>query len=93
MFAYLHGKTLRDNGTPDTFWTVKVPMSDKPMPHHIQGLSYTATGYGNRIPTRNMVFFNGSWRRVYCRIFSNIGTCYIGTWATVGEQITVREAE
>ena len=41
-------------------------------------LSYTASGYGSRIPTESMVRFNGRWRRVYCYIFSNSGTCYIG---------------
>ena len=42
------------------------------------GLSFTASGYGRRIPTRYMVRHNGKWRRVYCCIYSNIGTCYIG---------------
>lgn len=42
------------------------------------GLSYTASGYGRRIPTCYQVHVNGRWRRVYCSIRSNIGTCYIG---------------
>ena len=42
------------------------------------GLSYTASGYGRRIPTRYMVQVNGKWRRVYCCQISNAGTCYIG---------------
>jgi hypothetical protein len=44
-----------------------------------QGLSYTATGYGQKIPTTTMVKLPDSnrWRRVYCCIFSNIGTCYV----------------
>ena len=43
------------------------------------GLQFTATGYGNRIPTPDMVRLPGSkrWRRVYCHISSNIGTCYV----------------
>ena len=42
------------------------------------GLSYTAAGYGSKIPTRYMVrTVNQKWRRVYCVIFSNIGTCYV----------------
>lgn len=45
--------------------------------HHLAGLSWTATGYGRRIPTSRMVRWKGIWRRVYCVIFSNIGTCYI----------------
>lgn len=43
-----------------------------------QGLSYTASGYGNKIPTAWMVrTTDNRWRRVYCCIHSNIGTCYV----------------
>lgn len=48
-----------------------------PMRHHKAGLSYTASGYGDKIPTEFMVRYLGRWRRVYCRIFSNIGTLFI----------------
>ena len=50
----------------------------KPLWWQDRGLSFTATGYGKRIPTRHLIQFNGRWRRVYCCIFSNIGTLYIG---------------
>ncbi len=50
----------------------------KPMPHHKLGLSYTATGYGSKIPTEYMVkTIDNKWRRVYCCIFSNSGTLYV----------------
>ena len=49
-----------------------------PMAHHLAGLTWTASGYGARIPTPYMVRVHGKWRRVYCRIYSNIGTCFIG---------------
>ena len=42
-----------------------------------QGLLYTATGYGSKIPTQYKAFINGKFRRVYCRIFSNTGTCFV----------------
>ena len=44
-----------------------------------QGLTYTRTGYGRKLPTNNMVRLPGDkkWRRVYCCIYSNIGTCYV----------------
>ena len=42
-----------------------------------QGLQYTASGYGSKIPTQYKAFVNGKFRRVYCRIFSNIGTCFV----------------
>jgi len=57
---------------------VEVESKESPLWWQEKGLSYTATGYGKRIPTRYMVCYNGKWRRVYCAIYSNIGTCYIG---------------
>lgn len=44
-----------------------------------RGLYETATGYGNKLTTRYMINFEGRDYRVYCRIFSNSGTCYIVT--------------
>ena len=35
------------------------------------------TGYGDKIPTQYLVFIEKKWRRVYCRQYSNIGTCYV----------------
>ena len=80
MEAYLKHKC------PDNtcFRTESVPVKIEPMPHHKRGLSWTATGYGVRIPTEYMVKVNNRWRRVYCRIFSNIGTLYIGKSAKDG---------
>jgi len=49
-----------------------------PMRVHELGLLQTASGYGKRIATATMVHYRGKWRRVYCCIYSNIGTCYIG---------------
>lgn len=39
----------------------------------------TSSGYGNKIPTSYLARTeeNGKFRRVYCRIFSNIGHCYV----------------
>lgn len=45
-----------------------------------KGLTYTATGYGKKIPTPYMIRYgypSPIWRRVYCRIFSNSGTLYV----------------
>ena len=50
---------------------------DKPLPWQERGRQYTATGYGRKIPTERMIRFAGKLRRVYCCIFSNVGTCYI----------------
>lgn len=49
----------------------------EPMFHHINNLSFTDSGYGNKIPTRYMVLIGDRWCRVYCRIFSNAGTNYV----------------
>lgn len=54
-----------------------LPLIDAPMAHHVRGLSYTRTGYGKRIPTRYKLAYNGRLYRVYCCIFSNVGTCFI----------------
>lgn len=47
-------------------------------PHTKAGRSYTATGYGFRIPTRFMVVVNGKRRRIYSCRFSNQETLFIG---------------
>lgn len=89
---YLHGKTLYPNGRTDTLWTRQVKAKHAPLPHHLAGLQYTATGYGSAIPTEYMVMFNGRWRRVYCCIYSNSGTLYLKPGRHQGqyEQITVQ---
>jgi hypothetical protein len=51
-----------------------------------RGLMYTATGYGSKIPTSYKVKYNNRWYRVYCRIYSNSGTCYI---ITKGKKIII----
>ena len=40
------------------------------------------SGYGKRIPTRYMIKLEGSdvWRRVYCVIYGNAGSLYVGSW-------------
>lgn len=50
---------------------------EKPLPHHKMGRSYTATGYGAKIPTEKMAIIMGRFYRVYCSIFSNSGTTYV----------------
>ena len=57
----------------------EVPTRFLPLEWQKRGLSFTASGYGRRIPTSYMVQLPGSprWRRVYCCIYSNSGTCYV----------------
>ena len=66
-----------------------IPVKVSELPWQKAGMTYTATGYGKRIPTRYMVQVNGKWRRVYCRIYSNNGTLYIGKLAEYGERAIV----
>ena len=86
---YLQGNSIRADGSFDSLWTKEVESKESPMPHHLLGLSWTATGYGAAIPSRTMVHFNGRWRRVYIQIYSNIGTAYIR--APKGQRIILRD--
>ncbi len=78
MKAYWKTCAIRPDGTRDSFLTQSVPVKYAPMAHHLAGLTWTSSGYGVRIPTPYMVQVFGKWRRVYCRIYSNIGTLFIG---------------
>jgi hypothetical protein len=51
-----------------------------------QGLSYTASGYGSKIPTSKMVYYESKWRRVYARCYSNCATTFI---VSGGKQINI----
>lgn len=53
--------------------TVEVPVKETAAP-----INRSVSGYGKRIPTSYMVQVDGKWRRVYCCIYSNVGTLYIG---------------
>lgn len=57
--------------------TEKLECDVKPMWWQEKGLQYTASGYGSKIPTQYVVKHNNRWKRVYCRIYSNVGTLYI----------------
>ena len=72
------------------YWTMKsgvtFPTREKLLPWQARGLMYTASGYGKKIPTTKQLFILNRWRRVYCDIFSNSGTCYV---IVDGVEITV----
>ena len=74
MEAYLqHGA-----GTSGPFRTESVPVKVQELPWQKAGLTWTATGYGARIPTRYMVQYNGRWRRVYAACYGIAASHYIG---------------
>jgi hypothetical protein len=73
--------------------TVPFEAKEVPLWWQEKGLSYTATGYGRKIPTRYMVRVRGLWRRVYACQISNAGTCYIGkpgAWEYIVQDIVKR---
>lgn len=53
-----------------------------------RGLSYTRTGYGGKIPTQYKIKHENRWKRLYCMIYSNSGTCYI---LSKGKRLIVRD--
>ena len=42
-----------------------------------RGLSFTASGYGSKIPTTREVKIGARSHRIYCAIWSNVGSCFI----------------
>lgn len=58
----------------------------KPLWWQEKGLSFTASGYGKRIPTTRQIRLHGRWRRIYCCCFSNSGTCYVENKNANGEK-------
>lgn len=71
--AFLHGKSIHDDGSFHSLWTKEVKVIRKPLGF----VRLPVTGYGKNIPTDYMVKFNGRLRRVYCMQYSNSGTTYI----------------
>lgn len=58
-------------------WPSPLAMSERLLEWQRLGMQYTATGYGAKIPTRKVIkWSDGKVRRVYCDIYSNVGSCY-----------------
>lgn len=58
-------------------WPSPLAEADRPLEWQKRGLTYTATGYGTKIPTSKVIkWSDGRERRVYCDIYSNHGSCY-----------------
>lgn len=66
---------------------VQLETVERLLPWQARGLCYTASGYGAAIPSAYMVRYAGRWRRVYCTVYSNSGTCWI---KVKGEKIFLR---
>lgn len=91
MHAYIQTASTRADGTREAFLTQRVDYKHAPMPHHRAGLTWTASGYGARIPTEHLVRYGGRWRRVYCHVYSNAGTLYIGRRLRDGFVVNLQE--
>ena len=77
-YSFLHSDGEQITGA---YWKLKSGLTfqtrENLLPWQKRGLMYTASGYGKKIPTSKQIFILGRWRRVYCDIFSNSGTCYV----------------
>ena len=67
-------------------WAEKGELVCRPLAHHRNGLQYTRSGYGSRIPTPFMIKFEGRLCRLYCTQYSNCGTVWFQRF---GERIIV----
>ena len=76
-------------GGPYTSETVCDDWKDAPMWHHKRGLSFTATGYGEKIPLATKVKIAKRWYRIYCTIHSNSGVC----WVNYNQKRTIIDQE
>ena len=47
------------------------------LPWQKRGLSYTASGYGGKIPTTKMLRYQGRLYRIYAMVYGNSGSSYI----------------
>ena len=85
--AHTGDRFIRDNlmsgsvglpALPDgVMWPLPMSEQDRPLEWQKRGLTYTATGYGTKIPMRKVIkWSDGKVRRVYCDIYSNAGSCY-----------------
>lgn len=88
--AWVNGATYCSDGQSFGHFTASVDIKINRLWWQDKGLSFTSSGYGKRIPTEYIVKFNGKWRRVYCMIYSNAGTLYIGKLPEVGERLYIR---
>lgn len=69
---------LQHGAAGEPMRTESVEAKESPLPFHFAGLSWTASGYGERIPTPYMVRVAGRWRRVYACFIANASTLFIG---------------
>ena len=55
----------------------EIPVVEKLLWWQRMNLSFTSSGYGNKIPSSYMVKYAGRWRRIYHLIWGSGGSSYI----------------
>ncbi len=64
---------------------------DRPLRHHKIGRTYTASGYGLKLPTRYMLSVNGGrYRRVYATCVSNVASYWV---VVSGKKVYLRDSD
>ena len=62
----------------NTYKQIYLPLNnnlvENPLWWHKLNLSQTASGYGKKLTTTKMIYFENKLRRIYCTIYSNSGT-------------------
>jgi hypothetical protein len=71
-----HNFTDADVDDGGHIWADRGQLVDDPLPWQKQGLQYTRTGYGAKIPSRYMVMFNGKLYRIYNTCYGNCGSAW-----------------
>lgn len=54
-----------------------IEVRSEPLDWQKRGLSYTASGYGGKIPTDMTVMINGRKHRIYAMVYGNSGSAYV----------------
>lgn len=53
------------------------PVINAPLWWHEQGLNYTQSGYGAKIPTRYKIRHNGKLKRIYTTCYGNASSLWV----------------
>ena len=77
MKAYLHFGGSFTQQPDGPFLTIETEIKEDLLSWQKQGLQYTVTGYGSKIPTSYKVKYCNRWYRVYVSVYGNSGTYYI----------------
>lgn len=76
-FSAAYVVSVEQQGAGGVMWPSPMAEAERPLEWQRRGLQYTATGYGSKIPTSKVIkWSDGRERRVYCDIYSNVGSCY-----------------